>query len=394
LLLAGGLAAGLQLPRQAEGPSATTPPPLASDTFSHVVKELETNYWELYPKREAIVLESIERLSEGVGFRLRLSSDMEGFSHLLHSTNDVPFRESFDGTVTVRFEDGPARKVQRATTRIEAVSDTGNRSRTYTVDVDYYPKEHYAASGRIDEGHGRVIVRNTDLALSTGRVEDWDLQTLTAVHREYAKRRWGHLIDPDRSDYENARALARTLVDDLHLHRGVPSNEMDRMPPFDQYQRVLAGKDRVWCSNISRIFVDACSAFGIPCRIIDMRHQFLPPPQDGDGVEVLLAEGHSTTEVFSRQHNRWIWLDLTFQIWAAYLGQEGPINVPELHRYLNDPVRLESLHIVTYEPGSRRERRLPVMRSSKKDLLLSYFKQDQRFLYTKRVRQQRGQARP
>ena len=106
LLLAGGLAAGLQLPRQAEGPSATTPPPLASDTGSHVVEELETNYWELYPKREAIVLESIERLSEGVGLRLRLSSDMEGFSHLLHSSNDVPFRESFDGTVTVRFEDG------------------------------------------------------------------------------------------------------------------------------------------------------------------------------------------------------------------------------------------------------------------------------------------------
>mgnify|MGYP001066685638 CR=1 FL=1 len=65
--------------------------------------QLKTNYWELYPRREDITLRSLERLTEGVGVRLRLDTSMKAFSHFLYATNYDPFQRSTDGKIVIRF---------------------------------------------------------------------------------------------------------------------------------------------------------------------------------------------------------------------------------------------------------------------------------------------------
>jgi hypothetical protein len=145
----------------------------------------------------------------------------------------------------------------------------------------------------------------------------------------------------------------------------------------------MADKDRLWCGNIAAIFTYACNALGIPCRSVGMRHQYYPLPEDGEGYEVLMAEGHSTTEIFSEALNAWVWMDLTFYIWGAYLGEEGPLNLAELYRYLNIPSRLGRLRIVTYDPATGVEATLPVLGSEKQKGLQNYLKQDQIFKYTR-----------
>ncbi|MDP6778939.1 MAG: hypothetical protein QGI83_19455, partial [Candidatus Latescibacteria bacterium] len=310
------------------------------DDVEETILGLESNDWELYPRREAIVMRSIRRLEDGIGLRIGLHSDMPGFSHYTYTTNDGPVVTSGDGTLDIRFEDRGSPEVQRAITVVNAVTGSGARSRAHTVAVHFYPRERYAASGRLEGGHGRVIVQNTDLVMATSRVEDWIHIQPEPDEVDYARSKWGHLMSDDRSDYTNACALARSLVADLDPHRGIPSNEMDRLTPFEQYERVMADKDRLWCGNIAAIFTYACNALGIPCRSVGMRHQYYPLPEDGEGYEVLMAEGHSTTEIFSEALNAWVWMDLTFYIWGAYLGEEGPLNLAELYRYLNIPSRL------------------------------------------------------
>ena len=172
-------------------------------------------------------------------------------------------------------------------------------------------------------------------------------------------------------------------MDDLDPHRGIPSDEMNKIGAFAQYERVMAGNDHLWCGNIADIFSYACNALGIPCRRIGMnRHNPVQPPADAP-YRLLLAEGHGTTEMFSAQKNQWLWIDLTFYILGAYLGEEGPLNMAELHHHLNDPARLSRLQIVEYDPQTRTERRVPALESGKRDALLNYFKQDQEFHYTK-----------
>ncbi len=342
--------------------------------------QLKTNYWKLYPRREDVTLGSLERLTEGAGVRLRLDTSMKTLSHFLYATNDSPFQKSADGQIIIRFEDRHTPEAQYTTTKIKAVSKTGTCSKQYTIGINYYPKELYEASGHTAPGW--VIVQNTDIFLSLSRVEDWILQYPTAKEKAYAQDKWGPLIAGAESDYEGARTLAKSIINDLEPHRGIPSDEMGKLSPFEQYERVMTGKDHLWCGNLAAIFSYACNALEIPCRQIGMSYPWPPDPEEG--YRVLLAEGHGTTEIFSEQLNQWIWMDLTFYILGAYLREEGPINMAELYHFLNDPNWAKSLRIVEYDPTTKMENTVSVMESKKKKSLFNYFKRDQQFRYSRR----------
>ena len=175
---------------------------------------------------------------------------------------------------------------------------------------------------------------------------------------------------------EKARGLARVLLDDLDPHRGVPSDKM-KAPPFEQYQRTMSGKDFVWCGNLADIFVHACACFDIPARVISMIRYW----SRGEAFDLLMAEGHATTEIFDEALNRWIWIDLTFLMTGMELLGYGPIHTAELHRYLNDPDRIKGLTAIEYDPGTKTEKRVSVTASTRLDDLLNFFKKDQAFTY-------------
>lgn len=343
--------------------------------------DLQTNYWELYPRREDVFLQAMDRLPEGFGIQLTTRSSMKEFSHFVYSVNGAPAQKAADGKIPIRFEDRHTPEVQRATTTIKAVSTAGAESKPYSISVNFYPKELYAASGQTATGY--IIIQQTDLAMTATTVEDWILQRPTPEEVEYARKTWGHLLSATRSDYENACTLAKSIIDDLETHRGIPSDAMGKLSPFDQYRRVMAGQDHLWCGNIAAIFSYACNALGIPSRIIGMNRVGPPRPAGSEGPTLLLAEGHGTTEIFSEKLNAWVWIDLTFCIQGAYLRDEGPITMAELYSYLNDPNRINSLRIVVYDPKAKTEKSVPVPESDKKGSLLNYFKRDQRFHYTR-----------
>jgi hypothetical protein len=97
-----------------------------------------------------------------------------------------------------------------------------------------------------------------------------------------------------------------------------------------------------------------------------------------------IAEGHRTTEIFSEDLNRWVWIDLTFGIQGAYLGDQGPITMAELVQYLNDPDRIKGLKVVEYDPEKDAERTVPVLDSGQKKALLNYFRRDQQYRYLRK----------
>lgn len=343
--------------------------------------DLQTNYWELYPRHEDVTLRAMEPLREGFGVQLSIETDMRGFSHFLYSINGAPAQRSPSGKIPIAFEDKHSPAVQRTTTTIRAVTTTGAESKPYVISINFYPKELYAASGQTAPGY--MIIQQTDLALTTTRVEDWILLRPTAEDVAYAKKTWGHLFSDSRLDYHNACALARSILDDLEPHRGIPSDAMGRLSPFDQYRRVMAGKDHLWCGNIAQVFSYASNALGIPCRIIGMNRAGTSRPDGKGGPVLLLAEGHGTTEIYSDRLKAWVWIDLTFRVLGAHLREEGPINMAELYAYLNDPNRLPSLRVNVYDAKTKTAKMIPVLQSEQKDALFNYFKRDQRFHYTR-----------
>lgn len=343
--------------------------------------DLHTNCWELYPRREAVTLRGMERLRDGFGVELKVENSLRDFSHFVYRVNGAAAQRSSDGKIPIRFQDKHSPAMQSATTSVKAVSVAGVESKPYAISINFYPKELYAAGGQTAPGY--IIIQQTDLALTTSRVEDWILHRPSPGDVDFARKTWGRLFSLSHSDYENACALAKSIMDDLEPHRGIPSDEMGKLAPFDQYRRVMAGKDRLWCGNIAGIFSCACNALGIPCRIIGMNRAGPSQPEGQGGPVLLLAEGHGTTEIYSDKMNGWIWMDLTFCILGAYLKEDGPITMAELYSHLNDPNRVQSLRLSVYDPKTRTAKMSPLLESGQKGGLFNYFKRDQQFHYVR-----------
>jgi len=350
-----------------------------TDTLS-----LQSNYWELYPRRADISLRTFRQLKDAPGIVLSLRTDVKDFSHYLYAfkRDSLPAGsplESRDGEIAVRFEKRNEPKPQRIVTEIRAVSGSGEKTRPCAVEIGYYPKELYAAGGQTSPSW--LVVQNTDLVLSGSSVDDWVLEAPTAEDRAYAQGRWGGRVKGYGTDYEKAQAVAKDLIRILRPHAGVPSDSMLNASGFEQLARVEAGKDHVWCSNYADIFTQACNALGIPVREVNM--QYFWSSEGENHFEI--AEGHRTTELFDRDLNRWVWIDLTFGILGARVGDQDPVNMWELVQALNDGGRIRGLKVVEYDHEKDAERAVPALESGQKKTLLNYFRQDQQYRYVRRA---------
>jgi hypothetical protein len=355
--------------RPAQIPAQVSTPPHGPELV-----ELHSNESELYPRFEDAAIRSMERLPWGVGLRLEFVSDTRNFSHFLHSTNTGTFQKMEREVLVLEFEDNHSPDVQYLTTVIRSVNTAGVVSRDYRIDVNYYPRELYAKAGQTAPGY--VIVKKSDIPIVSSRVSDWVVTRPSEEEVDFAVATFGKRIEGGVGSMEKAHRLARAIMDDLNAHRGVPSDKM-RTSAFEQYRRAMAGSDFVWCGNLAGIFVQACVCFGIPARTISMMRSW----SRGDAYDVLMAEGHATTEVFDEALNRWAWIDLTFLMTGMEFEGFGPIHMAELHRCLNDPDKIKQLTAIEYDPARKTEARVSVTVSSHLDDLLNFFKKDQTFTY-------------
>ena len=343
------------------------------------IVELRSNESELYPQREDVAIESLERLMIGVGVNLKLRSDMKDFRCFLYSINGTENQKSESGVLDITFEDNHKPEAQKAALRIHAVDARENTSKDYEMIIGYYPKELYEKSGQTAPGY--IIVQKSDIPFVSSRVEDWIVDRPDEKDKEFAEKTWGSIVRNLASPRERAQALARSLLESLNPHRGIPSDLM-KTTPFEQYRRAVAGLDHVWCGNLAEIFVRAANSLGIPARLIEMHRIW----SQGKNFELRTAEGHATTEIFDDQLNRWVWIDLTFSLLGMELEGYGPIHMAELHRSLNDPEKINKLYGIEYDSTMKAEKRTNVIVSKNIDSLLNYFKKDQTFRYTKRIR--------
>jgi hypothetical protein len=359
---------------------ACSPQPPATRSVADLESvELRSNERELYPRLEDVAIRSMDRLPGGIGIVLELASDMAGFARFEYSINGAPFREAAGGRLVIAFEDRHAPDVQTTDTRVRAVDASGRFSADRSININYYPRELYARAGQTAPGY--VIVRKTEIPVVATRVADWIVDRPTPEDAAFAAATWGPKIEGAATPLDKARRLARAIMEELRERRGTPSDKMNA-PPFEQYRRAAAGEDRVWCSNLADIFVRASNALGVPARTVKMMRTL----SKGADYDLLAAEGHSTTEIFAADLNRWVWIDLTFLMTGMELPGRGPVHMAELVRALNDPDQVGALTALVYDPLAKAERRVSVTDSPSRESLLNFFKKDQTFRYTRRTR--------
>ncbi|MCD6221866.1 transglutaminase domain-containing protein [bacterium] len=346
-----------------------------------MVEVIKTNfrkyYWDIYYGREEISIKSIEELpGDEIGVKLILQANMQNFSYFLYSVNGKKFRKSSTCDITVNFEDNAFH--QETTVVVKTVSKGKKSSNSYTIKFKYYPKKFYEAH-RMKNCPNIIIVESSPpLNFLSSSVEDWISYIPTEEEKKYALRKWGNLIRGINSEYQKAKVLAKSLMDDLWPHDGMPSDEMTKLSPFEQYERMVTGKDKGFCSQFASIFVCACNCLGISARRIHTEQIH----STSNKCRIQLGEMHGTTEIFDNGLNQWIWMDLRYYALGAYLGKEGPLNMVEFHLFLNQQERRKRLKLLIYDLETKSEKMLPLNKCPKRNFSC-YEGWDKEFHYSK-----------
>ena len=341
-------------------------------------------YWKLYPTAETLSIESIERLSSGVGLRFTLAGSDFPLSKLTLEA-DGPAEVTTTGrSFTIRFTKEVSLVAQKQRVDIRGLTATGKKTSPYFLNLQYNSNAQDAAAGRTM--FFRVGVRDTNLQLAYSFVDDWIMDNPTKADREYARERWGNLAASDATPYQQARAITRRLIEEFEPRRGTPSDAMDGLHPFRQYERLLAGQDECWCANMVEIMSLALNALDIPCRLVRMRNTYFnaTPGEPGKDFELMLVGGHTIAEIYDKALGQWIYMDPNQRQLGIRDAAGEYLNFFEIHLQVNQPHRSAGLTLDAYDPVTKTDSVETFAESAIHDSLSHFARREQRFYYFKR----------
>ncbi|MBI4816974.1 MAG: hypothetical protein HY791_11990 [Deltaproteobacteria bacterium] len=354
----------------ASEPSTAVAPPVSI--------ELGVDWASLYsPKSE---LSLVEVTSERNAVVLAIRSDRPEFLGAAYGLVDGAelLPEMGFEAERVRVEVPTGAPVVHFAVWLQAVYTDGARADPRQLSARLYTPEHYAASGRTSAG--AIVIEWSEIPFSAPTVDDWVLDEATEEEIEFAQTTWGERLANLDSTHDRARALALAIMNGVGAKNGVPSDELSRETPFEQYRRAIAGQERLWCDNYAKIYSRAAASFGIASRIVRLRGKERP----GSGVPVVTADGHATNEYFDEQLNRWVWIDLTLVILGARTERGVPLHVATLQQLMIDP-DAPPMVLEQYDPETGSIEDLQLDPTLPRWGLKRFFNTDQRFIYFRRA---------
>ena len=351
---------------------------------SNILVYTNQQYWDFHPTEEPLALSSVERTSDGVGLVLRVATAF-AFGSLEVSGQGVAQVTVENDTITVRFPDENTLEPALHELTLTAISTTGERTVPHHIGFHFASAARDALKGRVMRN--RVIVKDTDLQVAFSRVADWVIEHPSAEDRTYAQKRWGELTANLKGAYAKARAVTRAVIDDFEPQRGTPSDKMNRLHPFRQHERILAGIDHGWCANMAEVLCHALNSLDVPCRLVRMRNTYRDATSDapGENFEVLLAGGHTIAEIYDAELKQWIWLDPSQRQLAARDAGGHLLCMAEIHQRINHPQQRGDLRLDHYDPKAKTETTYALTDSPVFHNMTHYAKREQRFYYFKRL---------
>jgi len=313
-----------------------------------------------YGGNEDVVVQRLETLpATGCTLRLALACRRPDFVAFRFSEQERPFYTSLDNAFLIRL--GEDCKAWNG--KAQAVYEDGPGALTHKIAVTYKSREDYRAEG-IDHGDLINVLITPPLEFAVRSPESWGGPLPTAEERRFAKETWGEKIKDGMTDYEKAMTLAKALCHELWPHSGTPIPEMQWYTPFEMYRAMVSGKSKGFCTQFGMAFVHACKCFDVTARYMHIER----PVEYGQQTWLMMQGMHCTSEIFDRKMNRWIFMDLRFYCLGAYLGEEGPLNLAELHLFMCQPHWRERLRFHVYDMESGEEKRLRMEECPRPDI--------------------------
>jgi hypothetical protein len=129
-------------------------------------------------------------------------------------------------------------------------------------------------------------------------------------------------INRTDSTHKKIKDIVKFLKVNLSDSYGIPSDKMEYAEPVVKYYLAASGKDSVWCTSITDIYLDMATVAGISTRKVGFARRF-------DGFNV---GGHAFAESFLPETNEWVIVDLSTNMILAHNAQGKYLSVAELYQ--------------------------------------------------------------
>jgi hypothetical protein len=203
-----------------------------------------------------------------------------------------------------------------------------------TIDVSYTPDSIYNSAGIKSYAHYEIT--DSNIPVGSGplySVNDWafnfDIANNEIEHNEadrYLKDSM-HIKATDPS-MDRVLKIANFILRTVKGMDGTPSDSMTKLSPINQLKCAQAGKSKLWCGSYTAIFSYFASRAGIPVRFIEC----------GINRSDISTGSHVFNEVFLKEYNRWLYVDLMAKTVFVKKGDQylNVIDVQRLIKYSID----------------------------------------------------------
>lgn len=250
----------------------------------------------------------------------------EGYSYTLHYSYDALYRSPDKPVITnVQYNggdsviifvhntqknkhSGEATNIQIPLKLKEGKHHYHPTAGTDTLDIGifYIRSKTYKIHQRTQSSDVEVFYSNLPIGqYNTADINQWARVPATVNKQEIIASKAllndSMKISECTTDIERYKRIALFLLKKLHRHKGIPSDSMNGMSPYQQLQYVMTGKSWLWCGNLSEILSFFCNTAGMPTRAIDLK----------GNIGNVLTSGHSFNEVYIKDLEQWVLVDLT-----------------------------------------------------------------------------------
>ena len=208
------------------------------------------------------------------------------------------------------------------------IAKDSNSTRCLPIEIglNYASTESY-------QKDGRSRVSDVELFYSNTPIINYDIHNLTDWEQKSPHTTDDELIIADKilssdikikttdSSIVKIQKIAKYILKNTANNAGAPIDSMDYMSPLKQLECVVSKKSKIWCGTYTAIFSFFANRAGILTRLVCLEGK----------INNVLKAGHSFNEVFIKEQNKWVFVDLTSNTLCVQTPSEQYLNAIDLY---------------------------------------------------------------
>ncbi len=218
---------------------------------------------------------------------------------------------------------------------------------TFHIEFGYYSSEYYQKGGRTQKDNNWLV--SADIAV--GRfprrpLAFWaaDYTDLDPADLAEAKRliRDEAGVAPGDGEIVRIEKLAAWLIRGWAGQAGTPDDAIEaERSPLRVFQRVVAGKGKIWCSQHAKIYCFFANQAGLPTRLVSL----------GGRIDDVITTGHAFAETFLAATGTWAKVDTSLNKLLVLNSSGRPLDSAEVYQAIVAG-HLEGLTVRTFRDGA------------------------------------------